>query len=858
MHAPAPTPSHSRVPRPPPELLAPAGDFDCACAALAFGADAVYAGLSRFSARAEATNLSIPELRALVAHAHTQPRPRRVYVTLNTLIREQELDGVTDTLETLEEIGVDAVILQDLAVYRLARRSFPRLRLHASTQLAVHNLAGARALAELGFHRVVLARELTLDEVGRIGREAGVETEIFVHGALCYSYSGLCLFSSHQTGRSGNRGRCAYCCREPFASVAPAALQEPAPPRFPFSMRDLALAPLIPTVAATGVSSLKIEGRMKNATYVACVTDYYRRKLDGALTPEQEGALVQDLQTIFSRPWTSLYASNREAAPESIVDPATLGHRGAAIGQVRAVVRDAQGNRWIRFHTSRALEKHDGLQIDLPGCGRPFGFPVDALRRPRQNRMEVSLPAGIEVEAMLPADPLPDLPAGATVCCSASQAVRRRYQVQRPRPSQCRLTRPVRVRVTLRAEGISLAATPSDPPFTVVVSVRVPLSPARRPDQTAEAIRRSLARSGDTPWQVVELAMDDPDGRFVPASTLHDARRKLFDALTARHEAIRETRRKLARQAFAVAPPSGAPAAGPVARWTVKVSLAAPAMPALRDADEIVLQLGGLPRGEIQTRLATWAGCAPRERLRLALPLITRLDEEPPLRRLLESLCREGWSRWECADLGGWRILRDAVPSASDLTADWSLYGLNRVARGFLAGLGFARAVTSPEDTGENIAAWMGQPGPAAEVLVWQQTPLFLSETPPLAEPIPPGHRWAFAGRRGGRLETRRVEDRWVTVADSPFCIAGHIPSLRRMGAEWFRVDFAWSPPDAAGLTTCWNRLRAGKAPRATHAGNYLRGFQEQTLADAEPGFVPIGGPSRARTCDQKIMSLLL
>lgn len=830
MHAPARTPSHSRVPRPPPELLAPAGDFDCACAALAFGADAVYAGLSRFSARADATNLSIPELRAIVAHAHAQARPRRVYVTLNTLIREQELDGVTDALEVLDDIGVDAAILQDLAVYRLARRSFPRLRLHASTQLAVHNLAGARALAELGFHRVVLARELTLDEVDRIGREAGVETEIFVHGALCYSYSGLCLFSSHQTGRSGNRGRCAYCCREPFASAAPAVLQEPAPPRFPFSMRDLALAPLIPTIAATGVSSLKIEGRMKNAIYVACVTDYYRRKLDGALTPEQEGALVQDLQTIFSRPWTTLYASDRRAAPESIVDPATLGHRGAAIGQVRAVVRDAQGNRWLRFHTSRALEKHDGLQIDLPGYGRPFGFPVDSLRRPRQDRLEVSLPAGIEVEAMLPTENLPDLPAGATVCCSASQAVRRRYQVQRPRPSDCRLTRPVRVRVTLRAEGLSLSATPADPRFTVDVSVPVPLSLARQPDQTAGAIRRSLARSGGTAWQVVELAIDDPDGRFVPASTLHDARRMLFDALTARHEAIRESRRELARQAFAVAPTSGVPSARHAARWTVKVNLAAPAIPALRDADEIVLQLGHLPQGEIQTRLATWADCAPRERMRLALPSITRLDEEPPLRLLLESLHREGWSRWECADLGGWRILRDAVPSASDLTADWSLYGLNHVARGFLAGQGFARAVTSPEDTEENIAAWMGREGPSAEVLVWQQTPLFLSETQPMAEPLPPGDRWVFAGRRGGRLETHRVDNRWVTVADTPFCIAGQVPSLRQMGAEWFRVDFAWSPPETAGLTTCWNRLRAGKVPPATHTGNYLRGFQERTV----------------------------
>ena len=198
-----------------PELLAPAGSFESALAAFAYGADAVYLGLSRFSARADAANFAEPELRQIVAYAHN--KGRKVYVTLNTLLETRELPELADSLALLEELAVDGAIVQDLGLAAWVRRAFPRLPLHASTQLACTSLAGARALKELGFVRVVTARELGLAEAAEIGRRAGLEIEVFIHGALCYSLSGLCLYSSLTTGRSGNRGRCAYCCRQPFA-----------------------------------------------------------------------------------------------------------------------------------------------------------------------------------------------------------------------------------------------------------------------------------------------------------------------------------------------------------------------------------------------------------------------------------------------------------------------------------------------------------------------------------------------------------------------------------------------------------------------------------------------------------------
>ena len=206
------------------ELLSPAGDFETALAAFAAGADAVYCGLSDFSARAFAKNLSPDDLRNLVAYARSQNAPRRVYVAFNTLLDESQLESAVESLATLDDIGPDALIVQDLGVARICRKYFPSLELHASTQLVVHNLEGVLALKELGFRRVVLSRELSLEEVSLVARRCGamkmmddgrpeMELECFIHGALCYSISGLCLFGAMEKGRSGNRGTCPYCCR---------------------------------------------------------------------------------------------------------------------------------------------------------------------------------------------------------------------------------------------------------------------------------------------------------------------------------------------------------------------------------------------------------------------------------------------------------------------------------------------------------------------------------------------------------------------------------------------------------------------------------------------------------------------
>ena len=250
-----------------PELLAPAGDMECLYAAVAAGADAIYVGGKRFGARAFAKNFDIDELSLAVKYCHLQGV--KLYVTLNTLIEDKEMAEAVEYAAELYRIGVDALIVCDLGVISAIRRCVPDLELHASTQMSVHNSLGVSAAARLGASRVVVARELSLENITSVVESSPCEIEVFLHGALCVCHSGQCLFSSMVGGRSGNRGECAQPCRLPFNGG-----------KYVLSLKDLSLANHINELIDSGVASLKIEGRMKSPEYVFAVTSVYRRLLD--------------------------------------------------------------------------------------------------------------------------------------------------------------------------------------------------------------------------------------------------------------------------------------------------------------------------------------------------------------------------------------------------------------------------------------------------------------------------------------------------------------------------------------------------------------------------------------------------
>lgn len=275
----------------PVELLAPAGSEEALQAAVRCGADAVYLGAGPFHARQNAQNFTLESLGGVCSYCHA--RGVAVHLTMNTLIKEGELPEAMRVVQAACAAGVDALIVQDWGLASLVRRCAPSMRLHASTQTSVHTPQGARALAQLGFDRVILAREMTREEIAAVceaARQSGLEVEAFVHGAQCMSVSGQCRMSAMLGGRSANRGQCAQPCRLPFRAQGGTG--------YDLSLMDLSLLPYVEELSAMGVASLKIEGRMKRPEYVAAAVHAYRQALDGILPGEEE---VERLKTVFSR-----------------------------------------------------------------------------------------------------------------------------------------------------------------------------------------------------------------------------------------------------------------------------------------------------------------------------------------------------------------------------------------------------------------------------------------------------------------------------------------------------------------------------------------------------------------------------
>ncbi len=258
------------------ELLCPVGNFDCLKAAVQNGTDAVYLGASNFSARASATNFSLDELKQAIEYAHV--RNVKVHLALNTLIKNDELNSAISLANLAYKFGVDAIIVQDLGLAKILIKSFPKLPIHASTQMTIHNLEGVVQAKRLGFSRVILSRELSLEEINYICRNSDIEIECFVHGALCISYSGQCLFSSMVGGRSANRGKCAQACRLPYELLEDN--ETVVDKGYLLSPRDLCGLDNLGSLIDSGVTSLKIEGRLKSPEYVATVTRIYRKYID--------------------------------------------------------------------------------------------------------------------------------------------------------------------------------------------------------------------------------------------------------------------------------------------------------------------------------------------------------------------------------------------------------------------------------------------------------------------------------------------------------------------------------------------------------------------------------------------------
>lgn len=342
------------------ELLAPAGDMECLKWAIEGGCDAVYLGGNHFGARAYSKNFSDDELVLAIKYAHRYGV--KVYLTCNTLIYDEEVDDFIKFVRFAHQNGVDAVLIQDLGMYDLIHQKFPDLEIHASTQMHIHNVEGALVAKKLGFKRIVLARETDIDTIKEIKEKTGLDVEVFVHGSLCVSYSGQCLFSSLVGGRSGNRGACAGSCRLPYELVDKDNAVLNIDKKYPLSMKDLCAVSSIGKLIDIGVNSFKIEGRMKSKEYVYLVTKLYRKAIDSYIENHKvviDYNILDKLKKVFNRKYTLGFLNN--VSNSDVINGNQPNNVGVKIGRV---VKLTKTNALIKLEDE--LHINDGLRIKGP------------------------------------------------------------------------------------------------------------------------------------------------------------------------------------------------------------------------------------------------------------------------------------------------------------------------------------------------------------------------------------------------------------------------------------------------------------------------------------------------------------
>lgn len=521
------------------ELLAPAGSFEAFKAAVENGADAVYLGGKSFNARAGAANFDPDSLREVVRYAHE--REAKVYVTVNILIADQEFPELVAYLYSLYELGVDAVILQDIGVAALLEQVLPELEKHASTQMTVSTGWGVRHLERLGFKRVVLARETSANEMRQIAESTSLEIEVFVHGALCISYSGQCLMSSFIGGRSGNRGTCAQPCRMTYQLVGQKGRDYLAGENIGehlLSPRDLNLAEYLGELRASGVDSLKIEGRMKRPEYVATVVRLYRQALERlAQFPGARGRLElleaedkRELLQIFNRDFTQAYLLAHPGA--ELMSYNRPNNRGTRLGRV---VKTERGRLVLKLEAG--LQAGDGIEI-WTGRGRE-GLTVEQIwvvdgkdgQAASGNIVEAAGGQTVQVPFSGQARP------GDRVFKTHDAALMEKARLSFQEGKEQR-KRPLKLKVSGKAgEKLRLEAQ-SGERSVGVWSAALAQTALKRP-LSYEFLMQQLGRLGTTPFVLEQLELDLEGEIMLPVSELNELRRQAVEEL------LKEPERKL-------------------------------------------------------------------------------------------------------------------------------------------------------------------------------------------------------------------------------------------------------------------------------------------------------------------------
>ena len=678
-----------------PELLAPAGSLDAVRAAVANGADAVYLGASRFNARDEGAQLSLEELGEACRIAHE--RGRRIYLTLNVLIKPSEVVDALMFLGEAVDLGIDAVIVQDIGLITLIRKLYPSLEVHGSTQMTVHDGAGAAVAESLGVHRIVLARENTLDDIREIRAAVpNLGLESFVHGALCISYSGQCFMSGMISERSANRGSCAQSCRKDYV-LTDVASGEELDRGYLISARDLGAYEHLPAIADVGIVCLKVEGRKKKPEYVATVTKTYRDLLDrvergeDATPSEQE---IQPLVQIYSRGFTGGMYGGRQG--RDYVTRTQPDNKGTVLGTVVGYERGA-----LIVEVSQPLQVGDGLGFEAPESvgGPTVGFAVSAVRTLASR--------GIVRQAI---ETRTRVQTGWRVVRTSEAQL-----LERARASYAKLPSEIRARKTrLDVRLFGAAGTPLKAVFTadgesVTVRTELTLAAATKRALDVPALREQFSRLGETPFVLGSLDVDGlAAGLFLPVSEQNHLRQQAVEQLTvkrdwARHASLaeREMRVRDAVDALDVARTRGT--IGDVFALTAQVYRIEDADAAANaGATEICfdpfLRHPAPPLARIRAlrERLTERGVA----LRLRTPTIVRPEERRTLNK---------WLDLGLPVLSGHLgLVAELSRDGRDVIADYATNVFNAHTAAQLFRLGASRIVASVELTTHEIAALAG------------------------------------------------------------------------------------------------------------------------------------------------------
>ena len=761
-----------------PELLAPAGGPEALRAAVNNGADAVYLGLDRFNARRGAANFTRASLADATRYAHL--RGAKVYLTTNVVVRPAE---VSDALEMVDEawaLGVDAVIVQDLGLASVISRELPDVRLHASTQVNAHNAATVAELAGRGFSRVTLARELSVSEIAKIVREAPIEIEAFVHGALCFCYSGQCFMSSAVGGRSANRGLCAQPCRLPYELLDDGGRRVRLPGRHPLSLKDLAGISALPQLVAAGVTALKIEGRAKGAEYVAVVTSVYRAALDRAIADADHFEVTETERSVlaeaFNRGFTAGYLD--DACGEDLVGFGRPNNRGVPVGRVTAV---SQGVAVVAFE--RPVEAGDTLEFWTRRgrfAQRVQSYEVDGVQRAVAAAGSV---AAVRVDGTLSSGDR----VFRVVSAALERAARRTYGDE-----EGGRTVPIDVRVVARA------GTPLEVGVVArghaVTAFGPALEAARTKPLTVADITEHVGRLGGTPFVARSWDVELDQGVGAGFSLLHRVRRDAIDRLERSLLAGYESR----AQRHPVVPVPSRRASERVVMpdvvvWTTRPSIAA----ACRAA------------GAHRVVVPQWAAGTERAAPRDGLVIETdRIVHDRDVRNALDAVTAD--RELVVGNLG---LLRLAAGAGAEVWAHWSMNVLNAHSAEALADMGARGVWLSPEISGREAAAIVAESAVPVGLAVLGRQELMVAEHCVLSSSEACARSCATCSRRKRwhALKDRKgyhfpvlvdVQGRSHIFNAVPLDLTRALPEIVEAGVAAVRLDFTLEAPQVAQRLT--------------------------------------------------------